>query len=91
MRKVENILIFATILAPIVLAIVESIKKAINIKNNFVPILAIVVGVFIGYIGQSFSVLPTDARLWAGALSGLSAVGLFELIQNRKGTTKEEK
>lgn len=83
------VLIFATILAPIITALVEMIKKAVNIPINFVPVLALVVGLLIGFAAQPFTDLDYVNRLWAGGLAGLAATGLFELVKQREGQTKE--
>lgn len=84
-----TVLIFAGILAPIITALVEMIKKAINMPINFVPVLALLVGLLIGFAAQPFTDLDYINRLWAGGLAGLAATGLFELIKQRDGQTKE--
>ncbi len=48
-----NVLIFATILAPIILAMVELIKRTATIKKNYIPLMAFEVGIFIGFAGLS--------------------------------------
>ena len=85
-----EVLIYTTVLTPIVIALIEVIKKAANIKDNFIPLLALGVGLAIGFLGQNFTDLDLVNSLWAGALSGLSAVGLFEVGKKREGTTKGE-
>ena len=85
-----EVLIFATLLAPIILALVQLIKKTTNIKNNYLSLIAFVVGIFVGAAAAPFSDLDIVLRLWAGGLAGLSATGLFELMDNQDGTTKEE-
>lgn len=84
-----DVLIYASILTPIIIALVEVIKKAVNIKDNFIPAMSLVVGLAIGYLGMNFTELDLINSLWAGALSGLSAVGLFEVGKKRDGMTKE--
>lgn len=74
----EEILLFATVLAPIVIALVELVKKTTGIKANLLPITALVIGLLIGLVATPFSDLETVFRLWAGGIAGLSAVGLFE-------------
>jgi hypothetical protein len=84
-----EILVFATILTPIITGIVEMIKKAANIPINFVAVLALLVGLLIGFAGSPFTDLDVVNRLWAGGLAGLASVGLFEVVKQREGTTKE--
>lgn len=70
------VLAFALVLLPIVLAVVELIKRTSQVNKQLVPLIAFVVGIFIGLIAWPFSDLEWALRLWAG---GLSATGLFEL------------
>lgn len=84
----EEILIFATILLPIVTALVELVKKTFTIKNNFIPAISVVVGLIIGAAAYPFTDLDTVLRLWAGGLAGLAGTGLFELVKPRDGVSK---
>lgn len=85
-----EVLIFATLLAPIILALVQLIKKTANIKNNYLSLIAFAVGIFVGAAAAPFTDLDIVLRLWAGGLAGLSATGLFELMDSQDGTTKGE-
>lgn len=85
-----EVLIFATVLAPIILALVQLIKKTVNLKNSLVSLTAFTVGLFVGTVAAPFTDLDIVLRLWAGGLAGLSATGLFELMDNQDGTTKKE-
>lgn len=76
----ETVLLFATILAPIVVALVELIKRtATQFPSNFIPLMAFVVGVLVGLVAYPFTDLDAVLRLWAGGFAGLAATGLFEL------------
>lgn len=83
----EQILIFATILAPIITAFFQLVKKVFNIQERWIPLAALVLGVGIGAIATPFTDLDIVYRLWAGAFGGLSAVGLFEIGHQ---STKDE-
>ncbi|ANU13453.1 hypothetical protein B481_1983 [Planococcus halocryophilus Or1] len=83
------VLIFAGILTPIITALVEMIKKAMNMPINFIPVLALLVGLLIGFAAQPFTDLDYVNRLWAGGLAGLAATGLFECVKQREGQPKE--
>lgn len=85
-----EVLIFATVLAPIILALVQLAKKTVDFKNNLVSLIAFAVGLFVGAAAAPFTDLDIVLRLWAGGLAGLSATGLFELMDSQDGTTKEE-
>lgn len=86
-----EVLFFATILAPIILALVQLVKKTVNIKNNLLSLIALAVGLFVGFAASPFTDLDLVLRLWAGGLAGLSATGLFELMDHQNGYSKEEK
>lgn len=62
---------------PIVLAVVELIKKSPSesLNKNFIPLIALAVGIFIGFAGQPFTNLDLTLRLWSGFLAGLSYEG----------------
>ena len=84
-----SVLIFATVLTPIATAVVELIKKTINIPVNFLPLISLVVGLIVGLASEPFTELDAVLRLWAGAFAGLSGTGLYEVIKKREGTSKE--
>ncbi|KYG28189.1 holin [Alkalihalobacillus trypoxylicola] len=86
----ETVLIFATVISPIILALVELIKKTVNVKKNFIPLLALIVGLAIGALSYPFTDLDLTFRLWAGGFAGLAATGLFEIGNKREGNTKED-
>lgn len=75
----DQILIFATILAPIILAFFELVKRTVPIRKNLIPLAALVIGLFVGAIAIPFTDLGLVYRLWAGAFGGLASVGLFEI------------
>lgn len=84
----EEVLLFATVLAPIVLALVELVKKTADLPVNLLPLIALVIGLLVGAAASPFTDLDIVLRLWAGGFAGLSATGLFELVKERAGTTK---
>lgn len=88
MNGMQEIMVLATVIAPIIGAVTELIKRTVVIKKNYVPILAFAVGLLIGFIATPFTTLDITYRLWAGGFAGLSATGLFELINQRTGYTK---
>ncbi|GGL62102.1 holin [Sporolactobacillus putidus] len=85
----EQVLVLATILSPVITALVGLLKKSVSMPKNLVPVFAVVIGIVIGYFATPFTDLNAVDRLWAGGLSGLSSTGLFELAFNpREGKTK---
>lgn len=78
-----EILAGATLIAPVVTGVVQAFKKAGNISKQYLPLVAIVIGMILGAL--AFFIDPSLAvRLWAGGISGLASVGLFELGKNVK-------
>lgn len=85
----EQVLIFATVLLPIVTAVVELVKKTVNLPKNLIPMISLVVGLFIGAIAYPFTDFELILRLWAGGFAGLAGTGLFEIVNKRDGMTKD--
>lgn len=89
MEVFNSMLALSTVIAPVVLALVQLIKQA-NLPKNSIPFLSVVIGLLIGLAAAPFTPLDWTLRLWAGGVAGLAATGLFELVlSNRPGTTKE--
>lgn len=87
----EEVLLFATVLLPIVTALIELLKKTFPIKKNYIPLISLVVGIVIGAVAYPFTDLELVLRLWAGGFAGLAGTGLFELVKKREGVSKEVK
>lgn len=89
-QNLTDVLAYASVLAVFVLALVQLVKKTINVPNNILPMIGLIIGLLVGAAAYPFTDLEIVLRLWAGGLAGLSATGLFELaFSNRSGTTKE--
>ncbi|MGG3278777.1 holin [Paenibacillus solani] len=86
-----NVLAFASVLAVFVLALVQLVKKTVNMPKNIVPLIGLVIGILVGAAAYPFTDFDLTLRLWAGGLAGLSATGLFELaFSKRDGGTKKK-
>lgn len=86
-----EILALATVIAGVTTGVVQAVKHSVNLKKNYIPLLALGVGLMLGAFSFPFSDLEIASRLWAGGMSGLASVGLFELGNQRDGETKGEK
>lgn len=86
----QDILLFASVIAPVVMALVEVVKKTVSTPINLIPVIALVIGLIVGGLSYPISELDLTIRLWAGALAGLAGTGLFELVKQREGNSKEE-
>lgn len=80
-----EILAIATLIAPITSGAVQAVKKATKVNKRFLPVMAVGVGIVLG-AAAFFVDIGIGERIWAGGISGLASVGLFELGKN----TKEE-
>lgn len=85
----NQMMVLATMLSTITFAVIEAIKRGFNIPKNFIPLMGIGIGMILGSLFV-FSDLSLGPRLWGGALSGLSATGLFELLKPNKGFTDKK-
>lgn len=78
-----EILAMATAIAAVTNGVVQAIKKTEKISKNYLPLVAILVGLILGALAV-FVEIGLVERLWAGGISGLAAVGLFELGKKTK-------
>lgn len=75
----NEILVLATIISPIVTGIVEAVKRGLQLDAKFAPLLAIVLGAIIGILAYPFTDIGLMERLWAGIFGGLGSMGLYDL------------
>ncbi|MBP1971103.1 hypothetical protein J2Z83_003242 [Virgibacillus natechei] len=74
----NEILMLATLAAPVTNALIQAVKMAVVINKRFTPLMAAVIGVGLG-AAAFFVDAGIVERMWAGGISGLASVGLFEL------------
>jgi F0F1-type ATP synthase assembly protein I len=70
----------AIVLVPIIVAIVQAIKLTGWVKEHFAPLLAIVIGVIIGWLGDHSNPDLTSTLL-TGTVYGLMASGLYSGVK----------
>lgn len=73
MHIIDNEL-FILVLVPILIGVLEAIKKTEIINVKYIPVLSLVLGVLLGIVFSGFEL--RDGIL-SGLFIGLSAVGLF--------------
>lgn len=83
-----ELMVLVTVLGPVITGLVAVIKSAVKLQNNYIPLLALVVGVVVGFVSQPITDLDLYMRLWAGGIAGLVSVGLYEVGTKREGTSK---
>jgi uncharacterized protein YoaH (UPF0181 family) len=70
----------AIVLVPIVIAIVQAIKLTGWIPDHFAPLLSILVGVIIGFLGDHHN-NDLTLTILSGAVYGLMASGLYSGVK----------
>lgn len=76
-----EILAMATVIAPVTGGLVQAVKNATQVNKRYLPLMAVGLGIGLG-AAASFLDAEIGLRLWAGGVSGLASVGLFELGKN---------
>ena len=87
----NEILTASTIIVPVVMGVTAAVKSQIS-NNKVLPIVNVAIGIFIGVI-YALSIVKGDVAIyaWAGAISGLSASGFYDLQANVKGLNNQRK
>lgn len=84
---IKEVLLYSVLLGFITAALVEVIKRTLDkkLKPNYLPLIAIVVGLILGVI-TPFIVpdMTIVERALAGVISGLTASGIFQLPKQLK-------
>lgn len=83
-----QILTMATAIVAVTNGVVHAIKRTEPIPKRYLPIVAILAGILLG-ASAIFIDITLMERLWAGGISGLASVGLFELGKNTKERKEE--
>lgn len=88
----QQILITAGIVAPIISAIVNVVKTQFKLDGKQVSALALVLGIIVG-LTYAATIVRGDYAVygWGGLIAGLSAIGYYELaFKNKKGDTTDD-
>ena len=88
----QQILITAGVVAPIISAIVNVFKTQFKLDGKQVSALALGLGIIVG-IAYAATIVHGDyaANRWGGLIAGLSAIGYYELaFKNKKGDTTDD-
>jgi len=75
----EQVLMFSTLLAPLVTAMMELLKRTFPIPKKYIPIISFFVGLIIGLLAAPVTEMNVQLRLWSGGIAGLAATGLYEI------------
>lgn len=88
----QQILITAGVVAPIISAIVNVAKAQFKLDGKQVSTLALVLGVVVG-LTYAATIVRGDYAVygWGELIAGLSAIGYYELaFKNKKGDTTDD-
>lgn len=86
-----EVLVLATILAVIITSLIEVVKHTTNVPKRALPVVGLALGLAVGALCYPFTTLDLTMRLWAGAFSGLTATGFFEITKFMKLLKGEKK
>jgi hypothetical protein len=75
---------FSSLLAPLVTAIMELLKRTFPIPKKYIPISSFFVGLLIGILASPLTEMDAELRLWSGGIAGLAATGLYEIGKKGK-------
>ncbi|PAF34047.1 holin [Terribacillus saccharophilus] len=75
----EEVMTFASIISPVVIALVQLIKKTVTVSKRYLPLISLLTGLLVGFLAWPFTELDVVLRLWAGGFAGLAASGLYSL------------
>lgn len=84
----QELILLVTILTPVVFGLMEATKQMFTLKKNHLPLIAVFVGLFVGFVAGPLVDMDIYLRLWGGALAGLASTGLYEISTKRTGETK---
>jgi hypothetical protein len=80
----NQLLLIATVIAPVTTALVQVAKQTGKVKDNCLPIVALVIGLLLGLAASVLPVgVPLSYLVWAGGISALAASGVYEDIKQR--------
>lgn len=84
------ILIAATVVAPIISALVNVVKEQFELNGKLVSGLAILIGVLVG-LAYAFTVVHGQYAeyCWGGLIAGLSAIGYYEIAFKEGGSDEK--
>ncbi|RKD75210.1 A118-like holin Hol118 [Sinobaca qinghaiensis] len=79
-----ELLIYMSIIAPILTALVQALKRAFKLPKNYIPLITAGLGLLIGLIPFPFMELTITMTAWGGFIAGLGGTGLFEVVRQKK-------
>ncbi|WP_372508852.1 holin [Pseudalkalibacillus decolorationis] len=87
---IEQVLLFASLMAPIVTGVTEVVKRTFKVPKRYVSLVSLLMGIGIGLLAYPLTELEWVLRIWSGVISGLAATGLYEFGKYRVGTRRRK-
>ncbi|WP_329610116.1 holin [Pseudalkalibacillus berkeleyi] len=81
----EQVIMFASVMTPIVTGLTEVAKRTFLIPKRFINIVSLIIGLVVGLMAFPLTDLDWALRTWAGTMAGLAATGLYEVGKYRVG------
>jgi len=69
--------------------LLQVIRKASKIDIGFLPLISIIVGIGLAFLGQDKLGMTIKETIWFGIIVGLSASGLFSSVKNTPYVAKQ--
>lgn len=95
MFKIDTIILYAGFISVLTFAIVQLIKTSTNIPTKLMPLVSVFIGISVGvialFIPEITGQLSVGGHILAGAISGLSSSGLYDLAAKTKKGIEEVK
>ncbi|MCM3718029.1 holin [Fictibacillus phosphorivorans] len=85
----EQVLMFSSLLTPLVTALMELLKRTFPIPKKYIPITSFFVGLLVGLLASPFTDMDAQLRLWSGGIAGLAATGLYEIGKRSKKSKRK--
>ena len=87
----QQLILLISILTPVIFGLTEAAKQMFALKKDWIPLIAVLIGLFVGFAAEPLVQMDIYLRLWAGGLAGLASTGLYEVNTKRNGNTKKVK
>jgi hypothetical protein len=78
----SNYELVSAALVPIILAIVQAFKLTEWVKDKYVPLLSILVGIGVSFLVNDFLENDLQNNILTGVMLGLSASGLYSTLKH---------
>lgn len=90
----DEIIVYAGVISVLTVALVQLIKKTTAVSDKLLPLISFIIGLIVGAVALFIPELTADlsvgGHLLAGAISGLSASGIYDLTTKTGKATRAQ-